>query len=64
MNSHQNRKHAREFAKAILKMLPAEYNKEITEELLRASRRIVVLENQLMRRDGFVIASMSEDEHG
>ncbi|BCG50228.1 hypothetical protein [Ralstonia phage RP13] len=51
------RKHAREFQKLILEMLPAEYNRQVTAELLAANRRIQVLENQLMRRDGYVICS-------
>jgi hypothetical protein len=61
MNSHQMRKRARQFVAEVVKMLPAEYDRERTAIMIEQERRIAVLENQLMRRDGYVIHHV--DEH-
>lgn len=55
MNSKQYRKLTRGFITEILKLLPAEYNLELTRKVLEQERRLRVLEAQLMRRDGYVI---------
>jgi hypothetical protein len=55
MNSRQCRTRARIYVTEITKLLPDDYNRELTAEMLRLARRIEVLENQLMRRDGYVM---------
>ena len=61
MNAAQSRKAARLFVAEVVKLLPAEYNRELTALLLEQERRLVVLENQLMKRDGYVIHSVDVD---
>lgn len=55
MNAAQHRKAARLFVAEVVKLLPAEYNRELTAKVIEQERRLSVLENQLMKRDGYVI---------
>ncbi len=61
MNVAQTRKRARLFIAEIMKLLPADYNRELTELVLEQQRQIDVMYGQLMKRDGYVIHSAGDD---
>lgn len=60
MNSHQTRKRSRQFIEEVTKLLPAEYNAELTKVMLEQQRQIDVMSGQLMKRDGYVLNSVGE----
>jgi hypothetical protein len=60
MNAKQTRQRARLFVAEFMKLLPAEYNRELTLEVLQLNRRINVLEKQLMDRDGVLVEYLEE----
>jgi hypothetical protein len=60
MNSKQTRTKARQFVAEVLKLLPADYHRELTAIVLEQERRIQVLENQLLKRDGYLIEHLDD----
>jgi hypothetical protein len=60
MNAAQTRKRARLFIAEVLKLFPADYNRELTELVLEQQRQIDIMHNQLMKRDGYVIDSVGD----
>jgi hypothetical protein len=61
MNAAQVRKNARLFVREVMTLLPAEYHRELTEQVIKQEQRLNTLENQLMKRDGYVIHSTGEE---
>lgn len=55
MNAAQTRKAARLFVREVMALLPAEYHRELTQKVIEQEQRLSTLENQLMKRDGYVI---------